>query len=297
MIIAFVASLVAAGIFGIAAPRAAQQLPPRLALWILTVGALVAASGTGIALGAVVITQVGQWNWVAETGSWSTSKVGHLTPFPPAAVVLAAIASGIAVLSLARTLTKSGGQLLASWSIARRTPQALVVLPDEELFAYAVPGWPGRIVASTGVFRVLDGTGRRALLAHEQAHLDQHHDLHIFVGSVTAAANPLLRRVPAAIRLACERAADERSAEAVGSRRAVAVAIIRVASPVTSGLSLLGAGGTEVPARVRALLADRGFHGRLPLAVLSAMMVLSAIAAMWMYRGLDHIFDAAGGAS
>jgi beta-lactamase regulating signal transducer with metallopeptidase domain len=156
-----------------------------------------------------------------------------------------------------------------------------------------VPGWPGRIVASSGVLHALDGTGRRALLAHEQAHLDQHHDLHILVGSVMAATNPLLRRVPAAIRLACERAADERSAEAVGSRRAVAVAIIRVASPVTNGLLFLGAGGTEVPARVRALLADRGFHGRIPLVVISTMMFLSAVATMWMYRDLDHIFDAA----
>jgi hypothetical protein len=285
--------IAAALVFNAVALRAARQLRPRLALWTLSVGAVVVAALSCVALAVVLATLVGQWGPVAELGDWSAKAIGRSTPFPPVlSIVCGVLLVGI-VVSLMKTTVRGGAQLRASFSASRGSARSLVVLPDRDPYAYAVPGWPGRIVASKGLLESMDSTARRAVIAHEQAHLDQHHELHLFVASLAAATNPLLSRVRAAVRLACERAADERAVDAVGSRRAVAVAIIRISSPATSGLMLLSAGGSDVPARVRALLAERGAKGRMSMLVLVLAIIGGAAATLWLYNDLDRIFDMA----
>jgi hypothetical protein len=71
------------------------------------------------------------------------------------------------------------------------------------------------------------------------------------------------------------------------------VAIIRVSSPATSGLVMLSAAGSDVPARVRALLAERGARGRISMLVLMLAIVIGAAATLWLCNDLDHIFDMA----
>ena len=73
-------------------------------------------------------------------------------------------------------------------------------------------GRPGRIVVSTGLLRRPDASERRALLAHERAHLAGGHDVHNTAAHLAAAASPLLGRLAAAVALACERRADETAA-------------------------------------------------------------------------------------
>src|SRR5437764_56849 len=94
--------------------------------------------------------------------------------------------------------------------------------------ALAVPGRPGRIVVSSGMLRRLDAAQRRALLAHERAHLRHRHHLHQSATAVAAGLNPLLRPLQSAVRLSCERWADESAARA-SSRRTVAEALLRAA--------------------------------------------------------------------
>jgi Zn-dependent protease with chaperone function len=100
----------------------------------------------------------------------------------------------------------------------------------------------------------LEPDERRALLAHEQAHLRHRHDRYLLIGKL-AAGLPVLTPLAAQQRHALERWADEDAAEIVGDRSLVARAVARAAlaahdRPVPA-LAMLGA---DVPARVEALL-------------------------------------------
>ena len=117
-------------------------------------------------------------------------------------------------------------------------------MPGHSIEAYALPGWPGRIVVSGRLLDVLDDRGRAALLAHERAHLAGRHHLFTTVAHLAAAANPLLLPVARAVDFTVERWADERAAAITGDRRLVASTIGQVA--------LLSA---PRPARPRATLA------------------------------------------
>jgi beta-lactamase regulating signal transducer with metallopeptidase domain len=170
-----------------------------------------------------------------------------------------------------------------------------VVLADDEPYAYAVPGWPGRIVVSRGLLHGLDGSGRRAVLAHEQTHLSERHDLHLFAAAVATALNPLLFRSPAALSLACERRADEVAARTVGDRQAVARAITTAVWPQFSGPTWAVA-GADVPVRVQALLSPPR-HGRLVSTVLFIVVLLTVAAStasvLWLGHDLRSVFIAA----
>ncbi len=74
----------------------------------------------------------------------------------------------------------------------------LVVVDDTVPDAYALPGLPGRVVVSTGMLDALNDADRKAMLAHERAHLACHHYAFVAAAHLAAACNPLLR--PAAAR-------------------------------------------------------------------------------------------------
>src|SRR5206468_692329 len=103
----------------------------------------------------------------------------------------------------------------------------LVVIEDPEPMAYAVPGFSGRIVVSTAMLRTLSAVERRALLAHEAAHLRYRHHVYTQLTDVASSANPLLRPLRAAVALSVERWADESAAAETGDRRLVARALAR----------------------------------------------------------------------
>lgn len=109
------------------------------------------------------------------------------------------------------------------------------------------------------------------------------------LADIAAAGNPLLRRVPAAVRLGVERWADEDAAAAVGDRRIAGRALARVAllraaltrvaftAPLQGvGAPGLGIGALQVAVRVRALLepAPRPHMSRLVALVTMSLIVL-----------------------
>ncbi|MGX2997127.1 M56 family metallopeptidase [Streptomyces sp. JNUCC 64] len=132
--------------------------------------------------------------------------------------------------------------------------------------AWAGVGAGGRIVVTTGVLDGLTGPERRALFAHERAHLVRRHHRHLLVVRLAALANPALRPLRSAVLYTSERWADEEAATAVGSRRVVARAIGKAAlaargapAPVFPGAPGFSgapgfAGPGPVPRRVAALL-------------------------------------------
>ncbi|WP_406331745.1 M56 family metallopeptidase [Streptomyces sp. NBC_00203] len=100
---------------------------------------------------------------------------------------------------------------LDAWRECRELPAAgdLAVVDDPVPAAFALPGTPGRVVVSSGMLQALSTDERRALLAHERAHLSHRHHLFLLVLQLAAAVNPLLRPLVREGAFAVERWADE----------------------------------------------------------------------------------------
>ena len=135
----------------------------------------------------------------------------------------------------------------------------LMITPDEHPAAYSlpVPLPGGAIVVSTGMLRLLPADERRALLAHESAHLRRFHIGFVLLASLAAAANPLLRPVARQVRLAVELWADQLAAREVGDglvvARALARASLAASRPSQPGGFRLAVAESDVSARVHAL--------------------------------------------
>lgn len=137
---------------------------------------------------------------------------------------------------------------------------AVAVLPDDVPYAYALPGGGarGRVVVTPARLPCLESAERRALFAHERAHLAARHHRFLLAVQLAARANPFLRPLRTAVAYTTERWADEEAAKAVGSRRTVAACAIGKAALVSRGapvatLAGLAAAG-PVPRRTAALL-------------------------------------------
>jgi len=108
--------------------------------------------------------------------------------------------------------------------------KGVVVLPHGEPYAYALPGRTrDRIVVTTALLGGLRPAGRRALFAHERAHLIAGHHRFLLVAQLAARADPFLGPLRTAVSCTTERRADEEAARSVGDRRAVARAIGKAA--------------------------------------------------------------------
>ena len=254
--------LLSSAAFVMLAPAIARRMPPRLATWALSVGAGALAVATVAFPMLVLATVVGQWQPVASMGHWSARFLhagqpgGWLTS-----------AGAVAVLATQAALVwwrarRQGRLLLSAWRCARSARVSLVIVPDSRPAVFALPGWPGRIVATPPLLKSLTPAQRRVILAHEQAHLDARHDLHRILVDLAAGLNPLLWRLRGAIHLASERWADEAAAVVTGDRRLVAQTIGRVveASGANAGDSgatavfVMGGTGSDTLRRVEALL-------------------------------------------
>jgi beta-lactamase regulating signal transducer with metallopeptidase domain len=145
---------------------------------------------------------------------------------------------------------------------------------------------------STGMLGGLAPAERRALLAHERAHLTNSHHLFVAAVDVLAAVNPLLRPLTSVVRYTTERWADESAADVVGDRRIVARAVGKAALAgrvQPRSAVVLAATTGPVPRRVGALLAARPGPGGIVsvtglcaavACVLVATSLLSSVEAM-----------------
>lgn len=287
------------GLFGCTAPALARRLPPAVATWLLSVGGLLAAAGSTGSLALLAFTLVAQNKLVAARGGWSDAT---LRQADPVVTPISLLALGILALVLARS-TLAGVQRLVALRAAYRLAAALpapggelAVIDGPRRQAYAVPGRPGRIVMSTALLRALNSAERRAVLAHERAHLEHRHHLHHTVTLLAAAANPLLGRLPSAVAMAAERWADESAAQSC-ARGVVADALARAA---TSGLRVgavpgvvLGAAHGDVLTRIAAL---RGPAPRLAVwrvGLLIGLLAASISAVLNAAQEADRLLDVA----
>ena len=289
-------SLVVLAVYGVSAPRLSRRLPPAVGTWLLSVGA---AAGAVAASGALVLLSlplVAQDPAVARAGGWSRRVLAAHDPVrtPVAALALAVVAVGMARMGWAVIRSFRTAAETRRLSATLPVGQELVVTQDKSQYAFALPGRSGHIVASSGLLRALDPGQRRALLAHERAHLVHRHHWHITLVRLCVALCPLLAPLAPATRLACERWADETAAATVG-RDVVASALMtaghgrRHAVPANA----LAMAADAVAYRIRALRAPgprlRPWLIALPVALLIIVTVCDGNA----LAELHHLFERA----
>lgn len=242
----------------------ATRIHPATASRLTACAAMLMATASTLALGLLALAGAASIPLVARIGGWSRPFLWHSGVIdPPLDIAAAIVLGGCAVAALAvvahRILLLRRAHRAAP--VAGGSTDLVVVVDDDRPLAHALPGRRGRIVVSRGMLRVLDAPERRALLAHERAHLTHFHHLLVSLVDVAAAAYPLLYPLRTVIRYQVERWADESAAESVGSRTVVASAVGRAAlaqrdATATAGIALAAATG-PVPRRVAALLAAR----------------------------------------
>ncbi|AWI31735.1 M56 family metallopeptidase [Streptomyces tirandamycinicus] len=240
---------------------AEQHLHPRTATRLLAgVGALLALCST-LCLALIMVVGTAQLPGNPLPDTWSDPEVREAVPYDE-------VAGRVAIPALAAVAAAAAWTLWRHRRVRRRAERALeglppspvAVLPDEVPYAYALPRGRGpvggRVVVSTGMLARLDSRERRALFAHERAHLAAGHHRHLLAARLAARANPFLRPLHTAVAYCAERWADEEAAGAIGSRRVMARAVGKaaVASRGTPLAVPAGFATGPVPRRVAALL-------------------------------------------
>lgn len=297
MLLSVYLPLLFTAVFGLVAPGLGRRLPPPVATWLLSVGGLLAAAGFSASLALLAFQYVARAPALATRGRWSDTVLHRDDPVSApiglvATVAIAVLAVRFAVAAVRRLIAVRDAYRLAQ--ALPDTGSELSVLDLIEPQAYAVPGRPGRIVVTTGMLRSLDAGQRRALLAHERAHLHHRHHLHHTVTRLATAVNPLLYRLPSAVELSCERWADEDAAR-VCRRDTVADALILAA---TNGRSpgpaiVLAAAGSDVADRIGALRVPAPHLVLWRVALLLGLLAATAIAVAEAMHDTERLFELA----
>ncbi|MEE1927180.1 M56 family metallopeptidase [Streptomyces sp. TRM 70351] len=253
---------------------AEQHLHPRAATRLLTVVAAVMAVCSTVCLGLVMVVGTAQLPGNPLPDGWSDAEVREAVPYDE-------VAGRAAIPALVAVVVACGRLLWRHGRVRHRAHRALTglpgtrvaVLPDALPYAYALPGsGPGRVVVTTALLGCLEPAERRALFAHERAHLAARHHRFLLTVRLAARANPFLWPLRTAVSYTTERWADEDAAHAVGDRRTVARAIGKAAlvshgapAPTFAGFAAPG----PVPRRVAALLGPAPAARRWPSAFTS----------------------------
>jgi len=293
----------------VAARPLAARLEPRQGTWLLTVAAVALAGCSTVALALLAALAVAQVPVLADLGDYSQSVIHHHDPTSAVTGAVAAAVLIVAAVAVAVALRHRARALAESYRRAARLHDdgTVVVQRGAAVEAYALPGWPGRIVVSGRLLEALDEPGRAALLAHERAHLAGRHHLFTTVAHLAAAANPVLLPMARAVDYTVERWADEHAARVTGDRRLVAVTIGRVAMLATPArlpaatLGMVRAGSRRVslawagpvPRRVAALLGPPPRSRVLLLAAAVLIVLLTGASAVEAAKDLHALLELA----
>ncbi|MFB6934343.1 M56 family metallopeptidase [Streptomyces chartreusis] len=248
---------------------AEQHLHPRTATRLLTAVAAVMATCSTVCLGLAMVVGTAQLPGNPLPDGWSDPEVRAAVPYDEIVGKAAIPALCAALVACARTLWRHARvRRHAHRALTGLPGTGVAVLPDALPYAYALPGGRrDRVVVTTGLLDHLQPAERRALFAHERAHLTERHHRFLLAVQLAARANPFLRPLRTAVSYTAERWADEAAAQAVGSRRTVAHAIGKAAlvsrgAPVATLAGFAAPG--PVPRRVAALLGPAPVVRRWP---------------------------------
>ncbi|WP_446224763.1 M56 family metallopeptidase [Nocardia sp. IBHARD005] len=261
----------AAAILALAAPallhRITPSMNPRAAL-----GCWQACLAAVLGRGAVAVI-AGVWPGhapgvgLAEAASRCLTQVVHAVPSWVTDLLTATglmVVAGlvIRVATSARRHARAGARVRAYHRdvvsvVARPGTEEVPVmwLDHPKPMAYSVDGRPGMVVATEGLARKLNDSQRRAVLAHEYAHLRGGHHRLIRGCEVLAAALPwipLFAGAPKAVAALAEFAADD-SAAAATSPATIRSALCAVAATTGEPSATLSLGGQVLQQRLRRL--------------------------------------------
>ncbi|MGH7787627.1 MAG: M56 family metallopeptidase [Candidatus Binatia bacterium] len=139
-----------------------------------------------------------------------------------------------------------------------------------------------KIVLSTALADALPAPLLRIVLAHEAAHVRRRDSFWQLISTLLSVAHlPALRhQLLSDLALAAERSCDEHAARVVGDRLGVASAILFVERMLADRVGMLplapGFGGSDVPARVEALLEPPGQHRAWLMATIGVALIAAA---------------------
>ena len=279
MVAATVAAIVAVLTVAAVGPLLAHRLPPRWAVWLLSI-ALIGAAASGVfVLAILTFLRLAQLSQVAGRGSWSASTLQATDPIAYQVSIASGLLLAPAMAWTSRTFVHHI-RLLRAWRrIERECPardDAVSVLDTDDIDAFTAPS--GRVFVTEGLLAAVTPAERDIVVAHERSHCRHRHVWWRMAVELAAAVNPLLGPTARAIGHMTERWADEDAAR-IADRRTVAQTIGRVALLRTHGAraGAAGATGGEVPQRVRALL-DPPPRAR-PTYVLAVLLLMAALAA------------------
>ncbi|MGK5681859.1 M56 family metallopeptidase [Actinoplanes sp. URMC 104] len=187
-------------------------------LWqSITLTAVLAALGVVLAAPEEVTRAAGSGKPVAEAALIGALAVAAL-------IILRLLVSLIGVTRRSRARRARHRMLVDLLDRAEQHrelgPGNLRVLDGALPLAYCVPGRRPRVVLSNGVLEVLDREQIDAVLAHEQTHLRQRHDvvMESFTAFYRAVPRPLRSRLPLdAVNLLLEMVADDAARRRVGA--------------------------------------------------------------------------------
>lgn len=144
--------------------------------------------------------------------------------------------------------------------VGRHEGEHTRVLPSRKLSAYCLPGAGSRLVLTEAALTDLPDDQLAAVVAHEEAHLRERHDLVLEFFTVLHTATPPLLRTDAALRevallveVLADRAARDEVGEVALGRALVSLAEAATHTELAPGAS---AGTGAAAARIRLLAAD-----------------------------------------
>ncbi|PKV76658.1 M56 family metallopeptidase [Nocardia fluminea] len=262
----------AAALLCVAAPGVLRRITPTMtpraavASWLICLFSVVTLAGAAVA--AAVWPGHAPGVAVAEAATQCLTRVVHSVPTWLAdpltgAVVIVVVGLGIRVTASARRHARAGARVRAYHRdvvsvVARRGGEEVPVmwLDHPKPMAYSVDGRPGMVVATEGLAKTLNDGERRAVLAHEYAHLRGGHHRLIRSCEVLAAALPwipLFARAPKAVAALAEFAADDSAAIATSPETIRSALCIVAASTSTQPSATLSLGGQVLQQRLHRL--------------------------------------------
>ncbi|WP_318306502.1 M56 family metallopeptidase [Amycolatopsis solani] len=228
-----------------------------IAWWLLAAAGVVAGAVGGVLL--LVLPGHGPAGAVLRIlhDCWSTAGHDGFPALDPIAGLGSVAVLGVAAARLARHALDRRRRrnvlhrrhLTALRLSGDQQPLPTLWLPDDQPIAYSMGGRRPLVVASTGLADRLTEPELRAVLEHERAHVRGHHHLLTSWAEVlgrTLWFVPLMRELPAAVRLLVELAAD-RTASARCGAAPLRSALLRVRAGEGPRRALAMAGGdTEI---------------------------------------------------
>ena len=205
--------MIVVGVLALAGPVVSRNLAPSTSTRFLSALAVLSAAAT---IGTLVLLAVGgmvKMLPLLGIGADRERLVGGRDGVPWLVGAIAAVALGLAAVRVFRAAANERRTLQALKALVEESGEGLLVLEDSQPYAYAVPVGAGTVIVSTAMLNTLTDLERRALLAHERAHLTHRHYRYQLIAIIALAINPLLGRVRRELKLQPERWADESAAE------------------------------------------------------------------------------------